>query len=91
MSQGGEKGLEPARPFFSYVLDMYPCITHAIRMNKLPESKKKVKQINVRTRKDELADWKKAAEELDVTLGVFIRTWVNYGCERNIRGKLIRT
>lgn len=59
-------------------------------MDKLPESKRKSIQTSIRTRKDELADWKSAARELNISLGEFIRFWVNVGCERDIRGRLIR-
>lgn len=36
----------------------------------------------------ELEAWKRASDELDVSLSEFVRRWLNHAVERDVRGRL---
>lgn len=47
--------------------------------------------IHIRCTRQELLIWREAAKELNCSLSDFVRTWLSFASERDMRGKLIRS
>lgn len=53
-------------------------------------SNNKAEHLHIRCTTTELQIWKAAAAELECSLTNLVRTWLNFGCERDKRGRLVR-
>ncbi len=58
-------------------------------MKKLSDKERKDKLLSVRLTAAQVRELTAAANELGMSLSSWAKSWLMYGCERNVRGKLV--
>lgn len=65
------------------------CSYNVATLTAMIQKTNKSTMMRARCTPNELASWERAAEELGVSLSTWVRTWLNHGCERDVRGRLV--